>query len=154
MVINGEKCTVQYYRKAGCIIAQGTLDSLIVFTRADGASGAFTLKLGMSLPQVLSPVGSIPQCSDTLTRIYTPAPLEYVMITDMQSGSSSFLESYLKNCIIQNSKFEGFNNYVQCNFINNHCRYDILQGSSVQTNQYICRSTNVVNIETDYITPF
>lgn len=150
-IVNGESCRVQYRQKGGEILAQGTQDSLIVFTRADGASGAFTLKLGMSLPVALSPVGSIPQCIDTLTGIYTPAPIEYVIIKDMQSGSSSFLESYMKNCIIKNSKFEGFNNYVQCNFINNHCRYDILQGNSTEANQYICKSTNVVNIETDYI---
>ena len=102
---------------AGGIKAKGTADSLIVFTKADGENGYYTLHLGMS-PPILSKEGNTnrggylsnyPQY-DSILKI-VDNPLEYIMIENLEykwNSSNLLTNLYLKNCVIRNCNL-GYN---------------------------------------------
>ena len=123
MYLNGDYRYVQTIPVPGTgghIVAVGTPDSMIVFTKCEGEMGDYTLNFNQSFP------GYFDENSFVVLDSLCPKPIEYVQFDYCvpQRLRVPFINgAYLKNCIISNYKgslWANGNTYVeQCNIINN-----------------------------------
>ena len=142
LTINEENVNVTFSNPfvSGGIIAQGTKDSLIIFTAADGSYGKFSLNLGMTSPSINGQgcLDTIPKYSALLAK--TSFPLEYVKISNIQNFSQ-IQNVYLKNCIITQNTIDFREN---CYFIKSNLD-DIYSGQSILRQVSLCKTSNLAN---------
>ncbi|MBR0309430.1 MAG: S8 family serine peptidase [Paludibacteraceae bacterium] len=136
----------------GHLIANGTPDSLIWFTRADGEQGNFTLSLGVRMPYsirtyTINNVGQQELTFYDTIPVYDSQKISYIRISEMHySGySGPVWNAYMKNCIITNSSVYnmGGAHMEKCAFMNNKETYSMLN-----TYTYSIINTNYANSKT------
>lgn len=147
---------VNVLASSGFIVAKGTPDSMIVFTKANGETGNFKLDFGMYPPYVSLKSTSLYHYIDTTSTydfLYEDydlqAPLEYVMIEGMTENSISLYMAYmrLRNSIIKNC-VPGANGirsctFSQCNLIGINTHYPILRENGSYSSLFA--SSNLAN---------
>ena len=116
------------FEKSGHICAHGTPDSMIVFTKADGEQGRFSLSLGSQMFPYTYRSYTINNTSYSEYTYYDNMPefqdrkISYVHLTEVWSYQYTVNNVYFDNCIIDYSHFEGLKNayFNRSNYINNN----------------------------------
>lgn len=130
------------YANRGHIIAVGTPDSVIVFTKADGEIGNFTLSFGYKIPYYYNTytIDNVQQ----LDMIYyddiceaASERIAYVSIIGLKNNLNQMIwNAYFENCIIRdNSVYDMSGAYFnRCNFINNSESFSMLGHDNIIEN--------------------
>lgn len=134
------------YNSRGHICAKGNIDSMIVFTKAEGEKGNFTLSLGCRIPYV-SRYYTINNSSqsestyyDTILQ-YQDNKVSYIHVSNCSTTSYNLANTYMENCIVTNNSglyLQG-PHFYKCNFVNNNEVVSMLSESAS------CQYTNYVN---------
>ena len=167
--ING-KSLVLYYQdsiSSGKIIAQGKPDSMIVFTKADGETGDFTIDFGRKFSYFVGNLNNgksnthyldtMPQF-DSLRAAVDPDRLSYVIIENIYTlrKSQNPLKNFrLKDGVIKdcNMRTGGADNIksatlTQCNIYNVNTYFNLLTGEGYNYGYYL--SSNLSNLTDEY----
>lgn len=160
MIIDGVTRTVRYPDPTinGGVIARGTPDSMIVFTKAEGEIGNYSLGFGMSIPELASTGGYNnsyvylhPQC-DSIIALISDYPLEYIKIQEMNTSKTAIASAYLKNCIIENcagsnSSFLYNSTVVHCGVYNSMSTFNLLNYDNNSCYSNTIFANNVCNFD-------